>query len=158
MPGLNALPTEGTPYMDGMKLSAIICFCLLPMVSWLITTFCMTRYRLSGKKLEEIQAVNAVRKAAIEGGMSLEQAMETWKTIDQVPAEFIPVKKPRINKKTGEVIVEKENFFDKLYKKVFTRHENEVKEPSVNAIPIPDEFLPKTEESAGPDGAETPAG
>ena len=158
VPGLNALPTEGTPYMDGMKLSAIICFCLLPMVSWLITTFCMTRYRLSGKKLEEIQAVNAVRKAAIEGGMSLEQAMETWKTIDQVPAEFIPVKKPRINKKTGEVIVEKENFFDKLYKKVFTRHENEVKEPSVNAIPIPDEFLPKTEESAGPDGAETPAG
>lgn len=158
VPGLNALPTEGTPYMDGMKLSAIICFCLLPMASWLITTFCMTRYRLSGKKLEEIQAVNAVRKAAIEGGMSLEQAMETWKTIDQVPAEFIPVKKPRINKKTGEVIVEKENFFDKLYKKVFTRHENEVKEPSVNAIPIPDEFLPKTEESAGPDGAETPAG
>ena len=158
VPGLNALPTEGTPYMDGMKLSAIICFCLLPMVSWLITTFCMTRYRLSGKKLEEIQAVNAVRKAAIEGGMSLEQAMETWKTIDQVPAEFIPVKKPRINKKTGEVIVEKENFFDKLYKKVFTRHENEVAEPSVNAVPIPDEFLPKTEESAGPDGAETPAG
>lgn len=158
VPGLNALPTEGTPYMDGMKLSAIICFCLLPMASWLITTFCMTRYRLSGKKLEEIQAVNAVRKAAIEGGMSLEQAMETWKTIDQVPAEFIPVKKPRINKKTGEVIVEKENFVDKLYKKVFTRHENEVKEPSVNAIPIPDEFLPKTEESAGPDGAETPAG
>lgn len=158
VPGLNALPTEGTPYMDGMKLSAIICFCLLPMASWLITTFCMTRYRLSGKKLEEIQAVNAVRKAAIEGGMSLEQAMETWKTIDQVPAEFIPVKKPRINKKTGEVIVEKENFFDKLYKKVFTRHENEVAEPSVNAIPIPDEFLPKTEESAGPDGAETPAG
>lgn len=158
VPGLNALPTEGTPYMDGMKLSAIICFCLLPMASWLITTFCMTRYRLSGKKLEEIQAVNAVRKAAIEGGMSLEQAMETWKTIDQVPAEFIPVKKPRINKKTGEVIVEKENFFDKLYKKVFTRHENEVAEPSVNAVPIPDEFLPKTEESAGPDGAETPAG
>lgn len=158
VPGLNALPTEGTPYMDGMKLSAIICFCLLPMASWLITTFCMTRYRLSGKKLEEIQAVNAVRKAAIEGGMSLEQAMETWKTIDQVPAEFIPVKKPRINKKTGEVIVEKENLFDKLYKKVFTRHENEVAEPSVNAVPIPDEFLPKTEESAGPDGAETPAG
>ena len=80
------------------------------------------------------------------------------KTIDQVPAEFIPVKKPRINKKTGEVIVEKENFVDKLYKKVFTRHENEVAEPSVNAVPIPDEFLPKTEESAGPDGAETPSG
>ena len=158
VPGLNALPTEGTPYMDGMKLSAIICFCLLPMASWLITTFCMTRYRLSGKKLEEIQAVNAVRKAAIEGGMSLEQAMETWKTIDQVPAEFIPVKKPRINKKTGEVIVEKDNFFDKLYKKVFTRHENEVKEPSVNAVPIPEEFLPKKEEAAGSDGAETPAG
>ncbi len=151
VPGLNALPTEGTPYMDGMKLSAIICFCLLPMVSWLITVFCMTRYRLSGQKLEEIQAVNAVRKAAIKGGMSLEEAMATWQTIDQVPAEFIPVKKPRINKKTGLPIEEKDNFFDKLYKKVFTRHENKVAQPSVNAIPIPEKYLiASTDETVAP--------
>ena len=69
VPSLNALPAEGTPYMEGMKLSCIICFCLLPMASWLITTLCMTRYSLSGKKLQEVHAVNAVRKAAVLGGM-----------------------------------------------------------------------------------------
>ncbi len=141
VPGLNALPAEGTPYMDGMKLSAIICFCLLPMAAWLITTFCMTRYRLSGKKLEEIQAVNAVRKAAVAGGMSMEEAMATWQTIDQVPSEYIPVKKPRINKKTGEEIVEKDNIIDKIYNKVFTRREHNVAEPSVNAVPIPERYV-----------------
>lgn len=141
VPGLNALPVEGTPYMDGMKLSAIICFCLLPMAAWAVTVFCMTRYRLSGKKLEEIQAVNAVRKAAVAGGMSMEEAMKTWVTIDQVPSEFIPVKKPRINKKTGEVIVEKDNILDKIYKKIFTRRESIINEPSVNAVPIPEQFV-----------------
>ncbi len=141
VPNLNALPAEGMDYMPGMKLSAIICFCLLPMAAWAVTVFCMTRYRLSGKKLEEIQAVNAVRKAAVTGGMSMDEAMKTWVTIDQVPAEFIPVKKPRINKKTGEVIVEKENFFDKIYKKIFTRRENVINEPSINAVPIPERYL-----------------
>lgn len=142
VPGLNVLPTEGTPYMPGMKLSAIICFCLLPMAAWLVTTFCMTRYSLSGKRLEEIQAVNAVRKAAVQGGMTMEQAMATWQTIDQVPAEFIPKKKPRINKKTGEIIVEKDNFLDKMYKAIFARKEKVTSAPpSSNAIAIPDEFL-----------------
>ena len=92
-----------------------------------------------------------MRKAAIKGGMSLEEAMATWQTIDQVPAEFIPVKKPRINKKTGLPIEEKDNFFDKLYKKVFTRHENKVAQPSVNAIPIPEKYLiASTDEDAAP--------
>jgi Na+/melibiose symporter-like transporter len=142
VPGLNGLPAEGTEYMPGMELSTIICFCLLPMCAWLITTFCMTRYGLSGKKLQEIQAVNAVRKAAVKGGMSMEQAMKTWQTIDQVPAAFIPVKKPRINKKTGEVIEEKDNILDKIYEKVFTRREkvNDAP-PSSNAIDIPEEYL-----------------
>lgn len=140
--GLNGLPAEGTPYMPGMKLSAIICFCLLPMFAWLVTTFCMTRYSLSGKRLEEIQAVNAVRKAAVQGGMTMEQAMATWQTIDQVPAAFIPKKKPRINKKTGEVIEEKENFLDKIYKAVFARKEKVTSAPpSSNAVAIPDEYL-----------------
>ena len=85
VPGLNALPAEGTPYMEGMKLSAVICFCLLPMAAWLVTIFCMTRYSLSGEKMREVQAVNAVRKAAVQRGMSMEQAMATWQTIDQVP-------------------------------------------------------------------------
>jgi Na+/melibiose symporter-like transporter len=142
VPGLNGLPAEGTAYMPGMELSTIICFCLLPMCAWLITIFCMTRYGLSGKKLQEIQAVNAVRKAAVQGGMSMEQAMETWKTIDQVPSAFIPVKKPRINKKTGEVIEEKDNILDKIYVKVFTKREKVTDaEPSSNAVDIPDEYL-----------------
>lgn len=142
VPGLDMLPVEDTQYLPGMEISTIICFCVLPMVAWLVTTFCMTRYKLSGKKLQEIQAVNAVRKAAVQGGMTMEQAMETWKTIDQVPAMFIPVKKPRINKKTGEVIEEKDNILDKIYNKVFTRKETVTSDPpSSNAIDIPEEFL-----------------
>lgn len=142
VPGLNMLPVEETQYMPGMEISTILCFCVLPMLAWLVTVFCMTRYKLSGKKLQEIQAVNAVRKAAVQGGMSMEQAMETWKTIDQVPAAFIPVKKLRINKKTGEVIVEKENFLDKAYNKIFTRREVITDAPpSSNAIDIPEEYL-----------------
>ncbi len=141
-PNVDALPAEGSPYVEGMQVSAIICFCVLPMLAWLVTTFCMTRYGLSGKKLQEIQAVNAVRKAAVQGGMSMEQAMQTWQTIDQVPAAFIPVKKPRINKKSGEIIEEKENFLDKIYNKIFTRREKVTSaQPSSNAVEIPDEYL-----------------
>lgn len=128
VPNLNALPAEGTPYMEGMKLSAIICFCILPMLSWLVTTLCMTRYGLSGKKLQEIQAVNAVRKAAVQAGMSMEEAMETWKTIDQVPARFVhEVKESK-----------KVTILDKIYNKVFTKHEKVTDAlPSSNAIEIP---------------------
>ncbi len=140
VPGLNALPGESTPYMDGMQLSCIICFCVLPMLAWLVTTFCMTRYGLSGKKLQEVQAVNAVRKAAVTGGMSMEEAMKTWQTIDQVPDMFVLKQKPRVNKKTGEVIVEKENFLDKIYNKIFTKREKVSGNPSSNAIDIPEEF------------------
>ena len=147
VPGLNALPGESTPYMDGMQLSCIICFCVLPMLAWAITTFCMTRYGLSGKKLQEVQAVNAVRKAAVNGGMTMEEAMRTWQTIDQVPDMFVLKHKPRINKKTGEVIVEKENFLDKIYNKIFTKRETVSGEPSSNAVDIPEEF--RTEEIRG---------
>lgn len=140
VPGLNALPGESTPYIDGMQLSCIICFCVLPMLAWLVTTFCMTRYGLSGKKLQEVQAVNAVRKAAVTGGMSMEEAMKTWQTIDQVPDMFVLKQKPRVNKKTGEVIVEKENFLDKIYNKIFTKREKVSGNPSSNAIDIPEEF------------------
>ena len=110
------------------------------MLAWLVTTFCMTRYGLSGKKLQEVQAVNAVRKAAVTGGMSMEEAMKTWQTIDQVPDMFVLKQKPRVNKKTGEVIVEKENFLDKIYNKIFTKREKVSGNPSSNAIDIPEEF------------------
>ena len=136
VPSLNALPAEGTPYMDGMKLSCIICFCLLPMASWLITTFCMTKYSLSGKKLQEIQAVNAVRKAAVLGGMSMEDAMETWKTIDQVPERFVNEVKE----------AKKVTILDKIYNKVFTRCENVTTAlPSSNAVEIPEKYQMKGE-------------
>ena len=39
--------------------------------------------------LKEIQAVNAARKAAIARGMSLEESMQKYQTLDQVPAEFV---------------------------------------------------------------------
>ena len=117
--------------MPGMKLSAIICFCLLPMASWLVTIFCMTRYSLSGRKMQEVQAVNAVRKAAVQGGMSMEEAMATWQTIDQVPAEYVhPIKE------SGK----KESIFDKLYQKFFTKTENVSGVPSANAIEIPEQY------------------
>ncbi len=144
VPGLNALPGEATAYMDGMKLSAIICFCVLPMASWLVTIFCMTRYGLSGKRLQEIQAVNAVRKAAIEGGMPPEEAMRTWQTIDQVPARFVVPAHVAFDKKTGQP--KKENLLDKIYRVIFTRREQVAAEPSVNAVEIPERYLPEKEE------------
>ena len=127
---LNALPAEGTPYMEGMKLSAIICFCLLPMAAWLVTTFCMTRYSLSGKKMQEVQAVNAVRKAAVNGGMPMSEAMTTWQTIDQVPERFVhPIRE------SG-----KPTILDKLYEKFFTKTETVKGVPSANAIEIPEQY------------------
>ncbi len=146
VPGLNALPGEATAYMEGMKLSAIICFCILPMAAWLVTVFCMTRYGLSGKRLQEIQAVNAVRKAAVEGGMPMEEAMKTWQTIDQVPARFVAPVHVALDKKTGEP--KKANILDKIYGAVFTRREKVSAEPSVNAIEIPAEYLPEKEEQS----------
>ena len=38
--------------------------------------------------MKEIQAINAVRKDAISKGMSVENAMQKWQTIDQGPDEF----------------------------------------------------------------------
>lgn len=139
-----ALPSTGTVITDftGVRLSAIICFCLLPMVAWLVTIVCMFFYKLSGERLKEIQAVNAVRKAAMAGGMSKEEAMKTWVTIDQVPAEFIPEEKPRVDKKTGRILPpKKENIADKIYKAIWGRKEKVLAQPSVNAIPIPPQYV-----------------
>ena len=131
VPGLNALPAEGTEYMPGMELSAIICFCLLPMAAWLVTIFCMTRYSLSGEKMREVQAVNAVRKAAVQSGMSMEEAMATWQTIDQVPARFVHT----VEKDKDE----KETFLDRIYAKIFTKTEKIASgAPSSHAIEIPE--------------------
>ena len=129
VPGLNALPAEGTPYMEGMKTSAIICFCLLPMAAWLVTIYCMTRYSLSGEKMREVQAVNAVRKAAVLKGMKMADAMATWQTIDQVPERFVQKVEEKGEKKT---------VLDTLYEKYFTRTEKVSGKASSRAVEIPE--------------------
>ena len=48
----------------------------------------MKNYSLTGEKMKEIQAVNACRRDAVAGGMSLEDAMQKWQTIDQLPAQY----------------------------------------------------------------------
>ena len=135
IPELTTSIGEATPYMSGMKLSAIICFCLIPMAAWLVTIFCMFFYKLSGNKLKEIQAVNAVRKEAIKGGMSKSEAMSRWVTIDQVPAEYVPKEKARSDKKQSKI----SNLFDRFYMKLWGRSEITVA-PSANAVEIPEEY------------------
>ena len=103
---------------------------LLPMAAWLVTIYCMTRYSLSGKKMQEVQAVNAVRKAAVQGGMKMEDAMATWQTIDQVPERFVhPIRE------TG-----KPTILDKLYERFFTKTETVKGVPSANAVEIPEQY------------------
>ena len=86
--GLSTLPGGDTPYVEGMKTIVLILFCVIPMVAWALTLLAMKGYSLTGERMKEIQAVNAVRKEAIAGGMSMEEAMEKWQTIEQVPEEF----------------------------------------------------------------------
>lgn len=149
IPALNgALPSTGLDMTNfdftGVKLSALICFCFLPMASWLITLVCMNFYKLSGSKLREIQAVNNVRKSAMAGGMSKEEAMATWITIDQVPAEFVQELRIKLDKKTGLPIGKpKHNILDKIYGALWGRNEKVPVEPSINAIPIPEAYLEK---------------
>ena len=44
----------------------------------------MKGYTLTGEKMKEIQAVNNARKQGIAQGMTLEQAMTTWKTVEDI--------------------------------------------------------------------------
>ena len=82
------LPGGDDPFRPGMNWAVIILFCVVPMVAWALTLIAMKGYSLTGDRMKEIQAVNAVRKDAISKGMSLEEAMATWTTIDQVPEQF----------------------------------------------------------------------
>ncbi len=82
--GLEKLPTAETPYTAGMNWVVIVLFCLIPMMAWAITLLVMRNYELTGTKMKEIQAVNAARKEGIANGMSLEAAMEKWKTVDDI--------------------------------------------------------------------------
>ena len=75
--GVNDLPTKATAYVEGMNWVVIALFCLVPMAAWAITLISMRGYELDGNRVKTIQAVNAARKAAIAGGMSPAEAMET---------------------------------------------------------------------------------
>ncbi|MBQ3164721.1 MAG: MFS transporter [Lachnospiraceae bacterium] len=86
--GIETLPDTKTPYLPGMKWVVIILFCVLPMLAWILTQYAMHRYSLSGERMKEIQSVNAVRKHAMNEGMSMEEAMHKWQTIEDVPKEF----------------------------------------------------------------------
>ena len=77
--GLEKLPTAETEYVPGMNWVVIILFCIVPMVAWIATLWAMKGYELSGPRMKEIQAINAKRKEAIENGMTIEDAMETYK-------------------------------------------------------------------------------
>ena len=79
MIGISTLPDAATPYSSGMNMVVIVLFCVVPMIAWVATLWAMKGYQLTGPKMKEIQAVNAQRKDAISNGMSLEEAMETYK-------------------------------------------------------------------------------
>lgn len=74
--GIHTLPDGNTPYADGMHVVVILLFCIVPMLAWIATLIAMKGYSLTGARMKEIQAVNAARKDAIAGGMSLSEAME----------------------------------------------------------------------------------
>jgi len=77
--GLESLPVAETPYAPGMNRVVIVMFCIIPMAAWALTLWAMKGYELSGARMKEIQEVNAKRKEAIAGGMSLEEAMRKYK-------------------------------------------------------------------------------
>ena len=87
--GLTELPDATSGYTEGIEVLAIVLFCIIPMIAWVLTLIAMKGYTLTGERMKEVQAVNAVRKDAISKGMSVEEALATWQTIDQVPEEFI---------------------------------------------------------------------
>ena len=57
------------------------------MLAWAATLWAMKGYSLTGARMREIQAVNNARKAGIAQGMSLEEAMEKWKSAEDVEKE-----------------------------------------------------------------------
>ena len=73
--GIADLPTKTTPYSEGMNWVVIVLFCIIPMIAWALTLISMKGYSLDGQRVKTIQAVNAARKAAVAGGMSMDAAM-----------------------------------------------------------------------------------
>lgn len=82
------LPGGDDPFRPGMNWVVIILFCVVPMVAWAATLIAMKGYSLTGDKMKEIQAVNACRHDAVANGMTLEEAMQKWQTVDQLPEQY----------------------------------------------------------------------
>ena len=82
--GLESLPTATTPYADGMNWLVILLFVIVPMVAWIATLWAMKGYELSGPRMKEIQAINNARKVEMANGLTLEQAMEKIKTVEDI--------------------------------------------------------------------------
>ena len=78
----NGVVPEKPEKTNGIKVAVIIMFCVIPMLAWAATLWAMKGYSLTGAKMKEIQAVNRARKAAVNDGMTLEQAMDTIKTTE----------------------------------------------------------------------------
>ena len=55
--GLAELPTDATPYSEGIKIAVIVMFCVIPMIAWVATLWAMKGYELDGKRVKEIQAI-----------------------------------------------------------------------------------------------------
>lgn len=86
--GLSTLPDGTTPYSEGMHVLVILLFCIVPMIAWIATLVAMRGYKLTGARMKEIQAVNAVRRDAVNKGMDVQEALSKWKDIGDVPEEF----------------------------------------------------------------------
>lgn len=82
--GLATLPDSTTPYSEGMQGVVIVLFCIVPMAAWIATLIAMKGYKLTGAKMKEIQAINSARKDALAEGMTLEEVMEKYKTMDDI--------------------------------------------------------------------------
>lgn len=82
--GISTLPDSTTPYSAGMQGVVIILFCVIPMLAWIATLVAMKGYKLTGARMKEIQAINNARKEGIAQGMTLEEAMAKWQTVEDI--------------------------------------------------------------------------
>ena len=82
------LPGGDDPFVPNENWVVILLFCVIPMLAWAATLIAMKGYDLTGDRMKEIQAVNTCRKDAIADGMSLQEAMQKWTKMEDLPAEY----------------------------------------------------------------------
>jgi Na+/melibiose symporter-like transporter len=79
--GLDILPTQYSPYTQGMNIVVLVLFSVIPIIAGCATIWAMKGYALTGEKMKEIQAVNNARKQLIANGATMEEAMEQINTV-----------------------------------------------------------------------------